>query len=34
MARDFDLQTSEFRVRVALVNRFTQPGTPKTLRVA
>lgn len=31
MARDFDRQASELQVRAALLNRFTQLGTPVTL---
>ena len=34
MARDFDRQTTELHIRAALLNRFTQPGTPTTQRVA
>jgi len=34
MARDFDRQTTRLQIRAALLNRFTQPGTPKTQRVA
>ena len=33
MARDFDRQTAELHIRVALLDRFTQLGTPKTTRV-
>lgn len=34
MARDFDRQVAELQVRVAILNRFTQLGTPTTVRVA
>lgn len=34
MARDFDRQVAELQVRAALLNRFTQLGTPVTVRVA
>ena len=34
MARDFDRQVAELQVRAALLNRFTQLGTPVTERVA
>lgn len=34
MARDFDRQVAAFQVRAALLNRFTQLGTPVTLCVA
>ena len=34
MARDFDRQTTEIQIRAVFLNRFTQPGTPKTQRVA
>jgi len=34
MARDFDRQVAELQVRVAILNRFTQLGTPQTVRVA
>jgi hypothetical protein len=34
MARDFDRQVAELQVRAALLNRFTQLGTPVTMRVA
>ena len=33
MARDFDHQVAELQVRVAILNRFTQLGTPETVRV-
>ena len=33
MARDFDRQVAELQVRAAILNRFTQLGTPKTVRV-
>jgi hypothetical protein len=33
MARDFDRQVAELQVRAALLNRFTQLGTPVTVRV-
>ena len=31
MARDFDRQVAELHVRAALLNRFTQLGTPVTV---
>ena len=31
MARDFDRQVAELQVRAALLNRFTQLGTPVTV---
>jgi hypothetical protein len=34
MARDFDRQVAELQIRAALLNRFTQLGTPTTVRVA
>ena len=34
MARDFDRQVAELQIRAALLNRFTQLGTPQTVRVA
>ncbi len=34
MARDFDRQVAELQIRAALLNRFTQLGTPVTVRVA
>ena len=34
MARDFDRQGAELQIRAALLNRFTQLGTPQTVRVA
>ena len=34
MARDFDRQVAEFHVCAAIMNRFTQLGTPKTSRIA
>ena len=34
MARDFDRQVAELQVRAAILNRFTQLGTPETVRVA
>ena len=34
MARDFDRQTTELHIRIALLNRFTRLGTPETTRVA
>ncbi len=34
MARDFDRQVAELQVRAAILNRFTQLGTPVTVRVA
>jgi chromosome condensin MukBEF MukE localization factor len=33
MARDFDRQMAELQVRAAILNRFTQLGTPETVRV-
>jgi IS5 family transposase len=33
MARDFDRQVAELQVRAAILNRFTQLGTPTTIRV-
>ncbi len=33
MARDFDRQVAELQVRAAILNRFTQLGTPETMRV-
>lgn len=33
MARDFDRQVAKLQVRVAILNRFTQLGTPETVRV-
>lgn len=33
MARDFDRQVAELQIRVAILNRFTALGTPKTQRV-
>jgi hypothetical protein len=33
MARDFDRQVAELQVRAAILNRFTQLGTPVTVRV-
>jgi IS5 family transposase len=33
MARDFDRQVAELQVRAAILNRFTQLGTPTTVRV-
>jgi len=33
-ARNFDHQTAELQIRAALLNRFTQPGTFETRRVA
>ena len=33
MARDFDRQVAELQVRAAILNRFTQFGTPETVRV-
>ena len=33
MARDFDRQVVELQVRAAILNRFTQLGTPETVRV-
>lgn len=34
MARDFDRQTVELQVRVAILNRYTQLGTPHTIRAS
>ena len=34
LARDFDRQVAELQVRAAILNRFTQLGTPETVRVA
>ena len=34
MARDFDRQVAELQIRAALLNRFTQLGTPQTVRIA
>jgi len=34
MARDFDRQVAELQVRVAILNRFTQLGTPDTVIVS
>lgn len=34
MARTFDRQTTELKVRAAILNRFSQIGTPNTVRVA
>ncbi len=34
MARDFKRQVAELQVRAAILNRFTQLGTPETVRVA
>ena len=34
MARDFDRQTAELQVRIAILNRFTALGTPVTRPVA
>ena len=34
MAPDVDRQTAELQIRAALLNRFTQLGTPETIRVA
>ncbi len=33
MARDFDRQVAELQVRAAVLNRFTQLGTPVTVPV-
>lgn len=33
MARDFERQVIELQVRVLILNRFTQLGTPETARV-
>ena len=34
MARTFDRQTTELKVRAAILNRFSQIGTPNTVRAA
>ena len=34
MARDFERQVTELQVRVSILKRFTQFGTPETMRVA
>lgn len=34
MARDFDRQVAEVHIRAAILNRFTQLGTPTTIRVS
>jgi len=34
MAKNFDCQVAELQVRAAILNRFTQLGTPATIRVA
>ncbi|RYZ90007.1 MAG: hypothetical protein EOP04_05260 [Proteobacteria bacterium] len=34
MARDFERQVTKLQVRVSILNRFTQLGTPETVRVA
>lgn len=34
MARDFDRQVAELHVRAAILNRFTQLGTPTTVTMA
>ncbi|MQR01261.1 IS5 family transposase [Glaciimonas soli] len=34
MAREFDRQVAELKVRVAILNRFTRLGTPDTIRVS
>jgi hypothetical protein len=34
MARDFERQVTELQTRVSILNRFTQLGTPETVRVA
>ena len=33
MARDFNRQVTELQVRADILNRFTQLGTPETVRV-
>lgn len=33
MARDFDRQDAEIKIRIALMNRFTSLGTPETVRM-
>lgn len=34
MAKDFDRPVAEVQIRAAILNRFTQLGTPTTIRVA
>ena len=34
MARDLDRQVAELQIRVVILNRFTQLGTPNALRAA
>ena len=34
MARDFERQVTELQIRASILNRFTQLGTPETVRVA
>jgi len=34
MARDFERQVTELQVRVSILNRFTQSGTPETVCMA
>jgi hypothetical protein len=33
-ARNFDRQTTELKVRAAILNRFSQIGTPNAIRIA
>ncbi|VDS09847.1 hypothetical protein PARHAE_03055 [Paracoccus haematequi] len=33
MARDFDRQDAEVRIRIAFMNRYTSLGTPETVRM-
>ena len=33
-ARTFDRQITELKVRAAILNRFSQIGTPNTIRIA
>jgi len=33
-ARTFERQKAEFKVRAAILNRFSQIGTPNTVRIA
>ena len=34
MARNFDRQVADLKIRAALPNRFTQLGTPQNVRMA
>lgn len=34
MARTFERQVTELNIRVSILNRFTELGTPKTVAVA